>query len=105
MQSITEIRKKIQELESQASEIMRRERDEAVAAVKQKISEFQLTLSDLGLKSAGRAKAAPAAAKSSSKGVVKYRRGSDQWTGGRGPKPKWVKELLAKGEDIEKYRV
>lgn len=34
----------------------------------------------------------------------KYKKGSDVWSG-RGPYPKWIKDLKEKGEDIEQYRV
>lgn len=104
MQSVAEIRKKIEELQAQANDMLRRERDSVIAGIKQKMAEFELTVADLGLKSSGRAKSAAPKA-SAPTGVVKYRRGTDQWSGGRGPKPKWVKDILAKGEDIEKYRV
>lgn len=103
MQSVAEIRKKIEELQAQANDMLRRERDTVIASIKQKMAEFELTVADLGLRSSG---GKPAKSKSTaSKGTVKYRRGTDQWSGGRGPKPKWVKDVLAKGEDIEKYRV
>lgn len=37
---------------------------------------------------------------------VRYRNEKGQtWGGGVGPKPRWIKEALARGEDIEKYAV
>ena len=35
---------------------------------------------------------------------VRFERG-EGWTGGRGPTPKWVKDVKDAGGDIEKYRV
>ena len=37
--------------------------------------------------------------------LVKYKKGEETWSGGRGPKPKWVKALMDAGENIEKYKV
>ena len=37
---------------------------------------------------------------------VRYRNEKGQtWGGGVGPRPRWIKEALARGEDIERYAV
>ncbi|EHL24800.1 histone family protein nucleoid-structuring protein H-NS [Acidovorax sp. NO-1] len=37
---------------------------------------------------------------------VKYRNElGETWGGGVGPRPKWIKDAIARGEDIEKYSV
>jgi DNA-binding protein H-NS len=37
--------------------------------------------------------------------VIKYRKDEHNYWVGRGPKPKWVKEVEERGESIEQYRV
>jgi len=38
--------------------------------------------------------------------TVKYSDGNaNTWNGGRGKRPKWVKDIIDAGGDIEKYRV
>ena len=37
--------------------------------------------------------------------TIKYRKSEFEIWGGRGPKPKWVKEVEENGENLEVYRV
>jgi DNA-binding protein H-NS len=109
MNNLSEIRKKIADLKKQETNILQKERHIAIAKVKQFIADFELTASDIGL-SGVRAKetikSAPVKKKPQIKLIakVKYQRGTDTWSGGRGPKPKWIKELVEAGQDIELYR-
>ncbi|MEY4754518.1 MAG: hypothetical protein RJA44_2193 [Pseudomonadota bacterium] len=106
MQTLAEIRAQIQALEEQAAAMVAQQKQAVIAQIKQQIADFGLTAQDLGLQ-AGAAPAYPqqiirAAAPEK---VIRYRRGDDTWSGGRGPKPKWISELLERGEDIEQFRV
>jgi DNA-binding protein H-NS len=108
MKNLSEIRKKIADLKKQETAILQKEKQNAIAEVKQYIADFGLTIADIGLSGARVKKTTKAkVVKKKTKVAVKikYQRGTDKWSGGRGPKPKWVKELISAGQDIEQYRV
>jgi len=107
MPTLAEIRAQIEALQQQEEEIMSQERDTVIAQIKQQIADFRLSAADLGI-TIGAPGPGPRAAVWSAPAAektVKYRRGDDTWSGGRGPKPKWIRDLLEHGEDIEQYRV
>lgn len=103
MATLSDIRSQIEQLQRQEREIIANEKKAVIAQIRQQIAAYGISAADLGFSAvdgAGRgrkAKSAPAA--------VRYRRGDDTWSGGRGRKPQWVQEVLGAGEDIEKYRV
>ena len=103
MATLSDIRSQIEQLQRQEREIIANEKKAVIAQIRQQIATYGISAADLGFPAgdgAGRgrkARSAPA--------PVKYRRGDDTWSGGRGRKPQWVQEVLAAGEDIEKYRV
>ena len=73
--------------------------------IKQKMKSYGLTAQDLGLpgsRATPRRKSAGPAVKT----VVKYRGPDGEgWSGGRGRKPRWVTEALAKGKKLEDFAV
>ncbi|MDE2145321.1 MAG: H-NS histone family protein [Burkholderiales bacterium] len=87
-------------LEQQIAEMQREQRSEAIAQVKSLMSEYGLTLADIG--QAPRASAPPRAVKA--KVAAKYR---DPATGntwsGRGLKPKWLSAELAAGRQLADF--
>lgn len=105
MPTLSEIRAQIDALQKQEQAIITQEKNMVIATIKQQIRDFNITAAELGLDAsrspAGRKASRPAAGDR----VVRYRRGDDTWTGGRGRKPQWVQEIIQAGEDIEKYRV
>jgi DNA-binding protein H-NS len=110
MNNLSEIRKQIDDLKKIEASILQKEKHIAIATVKKLISDFELTNSDIDLSDVyvkKTAKKIPAEkiphAKIISK--VKYQRGTETWSGGRGPKPKWIKELVEADQDIEQYRI
>ena len=105
MPSITEIRAQIQALQKQEKDILLKEKDTVISQIKKQIAEYSLTASSLGF-SGKKASSGQKAKTASSLGkLVKYKKGEETWSGGRGPKPKWVKALMDAGENIEKYKV
>jgi DNA-binding protein H-NS len=109
MNNLSEIRKKIADLKKQELNILQKEKQNAITEVKQYIADFGLSAKDIGLTGVQTKKAVKTATskKKTKKTVakIKYQRGTDKWSGGRGPKPKWVKEIISAGQDIEQYRV
>ncbi|MEX8520642.1 MAG: H-NS family nucleoid-associated regulatory protein [Leptothrix sp. (in: b-proteobacteria)] len=104
MSTLAEIRAQIAALQEQADEILTNERANVIGQIKQQIVDFGISATELGFTvlppTSSRGMPSPSAEK-----IIKYRRDNDTWSGGRGPKPKWVQEVIASGEDIEQYRV
>ena len=99
-----------QALMAQAEAIQKAEKAEAIKYIKQKMAEHGLTPSDIAGKLQGRyLKVSDGEGSSAKKGPgtpPKYKGPQGQlWAGTKGPKPKWVKEALAAGIDIETYRI
>ena len=105
MPSIDEIRAQIQALQKQEREILLKEKDAVISQIKKQIAQYNLTASNLGFTTKKNAGSQKTKATSGSGKLTKYKKGDETWSGGRGPKPKWVKAVLDAGEDIEKYKV
>ncbi len=102
--TISEIRAQIKKLEEQAQELVKAEFNDVLADVKEKISTYGFTSKDLGFEVATNKNTTKKTANKDT--VVMYRKDDLTWSGvARGRKPSWVAEVIAAGEDIEKYRV
>jgi DNA-binding protein H-NS len=101
MPTLSELLAQKAALEKQIQDTQREERASAVAQIRSLMSEYGLTLADLG----GRA---PAPRKSGGGGKVaaKYRNTAtgDTWSG-RGLQPKWLRAELAAGRQLEDFAV
>ncbi len=88
-------------LEKQIADTQRAERAEAVAQVRALMSQYGLTLADIGAKSTSAAKRG-----TGTKVAAKYR---DPATGnawsGRGLKPNWLKAALEAGRSLSDFAV
>ena len=89
-------------LEKEIEATRRQERADAVSKVKALMTQYGLTVADLGTKAAPKA----AAASQGGKVAAKYRNAAtgDTWSG-RGLQPKWLKAALAAGRKIEEFAV
>ncbi|MFY9511428.1 MAG: H-NS histone family protein [Rubrivivax sp.] len=87
-------------LERQIIEAQREERAAAIGQIKALMSQFGLTLADLG----NRPAAAPKRAAGGGKVAPKYRDPAtgSTWTG-RGLQPKWLKAALAAGRSLSEF--
>ena len=87
-------------LEKQIAEAQREQRSEAISKVKTMMTEYGLTLADIG------SRAAPAPKKVSSKVAAKYHNAAtgDTWSG-RGLKPKWLTAALASGRALSEFAI
>jgi DNA-binding protein H-NS len=86
-------------LEQQILEVQREERAGAIAQVRALMSQYGLTLADLGSR-------APATASRGAPRATSYRHPSsgETWAG-RGPRPRWLKAALAEGARLEDFKV
>lgn len=105
MATYLELKAKAEKLLAEAEELRIKELQEVIDDIKQKIANYGLTAKDLGFSTGG---GAGRGRKSGSKsgGAVKYRGpNGETWSGGRGRKPKWLVDELAKGRKLEDFLV
>ena len=105
MSSLQELLNQRAELERQIAETQRQERAEAIATIRQLMSDHGLSAQDLtagrsGLRSAddGEGKRAKVAAKCRNDAI------GESWTG-RGLQPKWLKAALAEGKQLSDFLI
>lgn len=100
MSSYVDLMKQIADLQAQADAMAREEKIAAVLRVKDIMREYGVTLSDLG---------GMAQARSGRKGVAvppKYRHpASGALWSGRGQKPRWLREEMAKGRTADDFLI
>ena len=102
MATIAELLAQKAELERQIAEQQRTERAAAIAQVRELMSQFGLTLADIGARGAH---AAPTAAPRA-KVAAKYRDpATGQTWSGRGLQPNWLKAALAGGKSLSDFSV
>lgn len=99
--SLSELLAQKAALEQQILEVQREERAQAIAQVRALMSQYGLTLADIG----ARASAAPRKAGGTTV-APKFRHPAtgETWSG-RGLQPKWLKAALAGGAQLDDFRV
>lgn len=105
---IQELQQQAAELQRQADELRNHERATVIAQITEKIAEYSLTAADLRLSVRDMASPGKKAAtsKGTTKAPAKYRSATgEEWSGGRGRKPRWVTEALAAGKSIEEFKI
>lgn len=111
-----QLKKQIDSLTQQAESLRRKEVSGVIARIKEAIKAYDLTAADLGLEGGAKAgRGAGTAAKSAAKTPrrrrspaevqPRYRDGSGNVWGGRGPRPKWLREAIAAGRKLEEFAV
>lgn len=112
-----QLMKQIEALNKQAEMARRKEIEGVVSRIKEAIEVYHLTAADLGLaggKAAPKAKAVKTVARKSRRragargaaaATPKYRNEAGQVWGGRGPRPKWLREALASGKTLADFAV
>ena len=95
---------KREEIDASLEALRLSELDVVIKQVQQTIQLYKLTPNDLfpDMKVVPR----NAVRRNTGERPVKYRNElGETWGGGVEPRPKWIKEAIARGEDIEKYAV
>jgi DNA-binding protein H-NS len=107
MATYLELKAQAEQLLAQAEQMKAKETQDVIADIKSKIANYGLTAEDLGLSGRGNSTGRPRQARKTQKSTspVKYRGpNGETWGGGRGRKPQWVVDALAKGKNIEDFR-
>lgn len=108
MPTYLELKEQAEKLLAQAEQMRRQETEDAIADIKAKIKAYGLTAEDLGLSvsSSGRQRASRRASSAKPSAPAKYRGpNGETWSGGRGRKPQWVVDALAKGRKLEDFEI
>jgi DNA-binding protein H-NS len=105
MATYLELKEQAEKLMAQAEELRSKERAEAVAEIKQKMQTYEITAQDLGFSGPGLSRQQRRKDSRDTK-APKYRGPDGQsYAGGRGQKPKWLKDALAQGKRLEEFEV
>jgi len=108
MPTYLELKEQAEKLLAQAEQLRRQETEDAIADIKAKIKAYGLTAEDLGLSisSSGRQRAPRRNSSAKAAAPAKYRGpNGETWSGGRGRKPQWVVDALAKGRKLEDFEI
>jgi DNA-binding protein H-NS len=106
-----QIQRQIETLQREADKVKRKEIEGVVTRIKEAISLYGLTASDLGL--AGGA-SAPRASKSAKAvgakrkkhpAIAKFRNEAGETWVGRGPRPLWLRHAIASGKQLQDFAV
>ena len=102
MTTLHELMAQKEALERQIEQTKKQERGDAIAKVHALMSEYGLSLADLGGKPPARSKSGA----TTGKVAAKYRNSStgESWSG-RGLQPRWLKAALASGKTIADFAV
>ena len=111
-----QLKKQIEALSQQAEAVRRKEVAGVVARIKEAIEAYELTAEDLGFGQArGAANGGRTAARkrtatggrrrSNVASQPRYRDESGNVWGGRGPRPKWLREAISAGRKLEEFAV
>lgn len=109
MATYIEVQKQIEALQKEAEALKAAEREGVIERMKEAIAVYDITAADLGLSGGpgySRKKAAKRSTKASKQGAAAtaaYSDGKGNTWGGRGPRPRWLKEALAAGAKLEEF--
>lgn len=109
MATYLEVQKQIEALQKEAEALKAAERKGVIERMGEAIAVYGITAADLGLAGgAGHsrkksAKRAPKASKQLATGTAAYSDDKGNTWGGRGPRPRWLKEALAAGAKLEEF--
>lgn len=113
MATYIELKQQIEELQKEADALRAAERRGVIDRMKEAIAVYEITAQELGLgirspSAAGRAIAGknaskPKSSRKSSARRAAYADGKGNTWGGRGPRPRWLRDALANGASLEQF--
>ncbi|MCR5868145.1 H-NS family nucleoid-associated regulatory protein [Aquincola sp. J276] len=102
--SFADLQAEIQKLQAQADALREEEKAGVVARIREAITAYELTERDLfGTTSRVAAKKRGRPARSAGAREVAYADGTGNVWGGRGPRPRWLREALQQGKSLEDF--
>lgn len=107
MATYIEVQQQIQVLQKEAEALKAAERKGVIERMREAIAVYDITAADLGLSGGAnpRKKSVKRSTKASKQVVATaaYSDGKGNTWGGRGPRPRWLKEALAGGAKLEEF--
>jgi len=114
MATYVELKQRIEELQKEADAIREKERQGVIDRMKEAIAVYDITAKELGLNSRGAsaqlrqdvktsAPKKPKATRRSGEPHPAYTDANGNSWGGRGPRPKWLKDALAAGAQLQDF--
>ena len=106
MATYLEVQKQIEALQKEAEALKAAERKGVIERMREAIAVYGITAADLGLAggaSHSRKKSAKRAPNQLATKTAAYSDDKGNTWGGRGPRPRWLKEALAAGAKLEEF--
>lgn len=109
MATYIEVQQQIQALQKEAEALKAAERKGVIERMREAIAVYDITAVDLGLAGGARqpksrsANSPKAAKQGAASANAAYSDGKGNTWGGRGPRPRWLKEALAAGAKLEEF--
>lgn len=114
MTTYIELKQKIDELQKEADALKAKERQGVIDRMKEAIAVYDISAAELGLNVRGgslrrgglnakKSAPKPKPSRKSSEPRSAYADGKGNTWGGRGPRPKWLKDALAGGANLEDF--
>jgi DNA-binding protein H-NS len=106
-----QIQRQIETLQREAEKVKRKEIEGVITRIKEAISLYDLSASDLGLAGSGSAPRAAKAAKAvggkrkKHPAIAKFRNEAGETWVGRGPRPLWLRHAIASGKQLQDFAV
>jgi DNA-binding protein H-NS len=101
MDDLEQLYKQISDLQSKAKDLAEKKKEPIIEEIKSKIKLYGITAKQLGF---GTSTTSTETKPQKTPVAVKYRHGESTWTG-RGKRPLWIADYLAKGGKIEQLLV
>jgi len=101
MDDLEQLYKQISELQSKAKDLAEKKKEPIIEEIKSKIKLYGITAKQLGY---GTSTTSVETKPQKVPVAIKYRHGENTWTG-RGKRPLWIADYLAKGGKIEELLV
>jgi len=101
MDDLEQLYKQISDLQSKAKDLAEKKKEPIIEEIKSKIKLYGITAKQLGF---GTSTTSTETKPQKAPVAVKYRHGESTWTG-RGKRPLWIADYLAKGGKIEQLLV
>lgn len=103
--SLADLQAQIEKLQAEANKLRDEERAGVVTRIREAISTYDLTAQDLFGNASRSGAAGRGRSKPNGRRVPAYGDGAGNVWGGRGPRPKWLRDALAQGKQLEDFAV
>lgn len=104
----SQVVKQIESLKAEAEKLRRKEISGVIGRIREAVEFYNLSAADLGLAPAGAARARKGPSTNGRRKVhteIKFRDDAGNVWGGRGPRPRWLRDALQAGKSLQDFEV